>query len=77
VLGGLLADPARPYVAVLGGAKVSDKLTVLENLLQRVDVVAVGGAMAFTFLVAEGHDVGRPGSRTTRSTRSATCRRRA
>jgi phosphoglycerate kinase len=58
VLGGLLADPARPYVAVLGGAKVSDKLIVLDNLLQRVDVVAVGGAMAFTFLVAEGHDVG-------------------
>jgi phosphoglycerate kinase len=58
VLGGLLAAPARPYVAVLGGAKVSDKLTVLENLLQRVDVVAVGGAMAFTFLVADGHDVG-------------------
>jgi phosphoglycerate kinase len=58
VLGGLLADPARPYVAVLGGAKVSDKLVVLDNLLQRVDVVAVGGAMAFTFLVAEGHDVG-------------------
>jgi phosphoglycerate kinase len=58
VLGGLQADPARPYVAVLGGAKVSDKLIVLENLLERVDVVAVGGAMAFTFLVADGHDVG-------------------
>ncbi|MFA9445362.1 phosphoglycerate kinase [Egicoccus sp. AB-alg6-2] len=58
VLGTLLEDPARPYVAVLGGAKVSDKLTVLDNLLQRVDVVAVGGAMAFTFLVAEGHAVG-------------------
>jgi phosphoglycerate kinase len=58
VLGGLQADPARPYVAVLGGAKVSDKLTVLENLLTQVDVVAVGGAMAFTFLVADGHDVG-------------------
>ncbi|WP_229730507.1 phosphoglycerate kinase [Egicoccus halophilus] len=58
VLGGLLEDPAHPYVAVLGGAKVSDKLTVLENLLTRVDAIAVGGAMAFTFLVAEGHDVG-------------------
>ena len=58
VLGGLLEDPARPYVAVLGGAKVSDKLTVLENLLERVDAIAVGGAMAFTFLKAEGVDVG-------------------
>jgi phosphoglycerate kinase len=58
VLGALLDGPARPYVAVLGGAKVSDKLTVLENLLERVDAIAVGGAMAFTFLVAEGHDVG-------------------
>jgi phosphoglycerate kinase len=58
VLGTLLEDPPRPYVAVLGGAKVSDKLTVLDNLLQRVDAICVGGAMAFTFLVAEGHDVG-------------------
>jgi phosphoglycerate kinase len=58
VLGGLQADPASPYVAVLGGAKVSDKLLVLEQLLQRVDAVAVGGAMAFTFLVADGLDVG-------------------
>ncbi len=58
VLGGLLEDPGRPYVAVLGGAKVSDKLIVLENLLQRVDAIAVGGAMCFTFLLAEGHDVG-------------------
>ncbi|WP_211262505.1 phosphoglycerate kinase [Nitriliruptor alkaliphilus] len=58
VLGGLQADPASPYVAVLGGAKVSDKLLVLEQLLQRVDAIAVGGAMAFTFLVAEGFEVG-------------------
>jgi phosphoglycerate kinase len=58
VLGGLHADPTHPYVAVLGGAKVSDKLTVLENLLTRVDAIAVGGAMAFTFLVADGIDVG-------------------
>ncbi len=57
-LGGLLAEPVRPYVAVLGGAKVSDKLVVLERLLERIDVLAVGGAMAYTFLVAEGVAVG-------------------
>lgn len=58
VLGGLLDDPARPYVAVLGGAKVSDKITVVENLLERVDALCIGGAMCFTFLRARGHDVG-------------------
>ena len=58
VLGGLLDDPPRPYVAVLGGAKVSDKLVVLRSLLERVDAIAVGGAMCFTFLAAEGHDIG-------------------
>jgi len=58
VLGALRDDPARPYVAVLGGAKVSDKLVVLERLLERVDVLAVGGAMASTFLLAEGRPVG-------------------
>lgn len=57
-LGRLLEDPPRPYVAILGGAKVSDKLGVLRNLLQRVDGLAVGGAMCFTFLKAEGHDTG-------------------
>ena len=55
----LLYDPQRPFVAVLGGAKVSDKLSVIENLLERVDALCIGGAMAFTLLVAQGHDVGR------------------
>jgi phosphoglycerate kinase len=59
VLGALRDAPERPYVAILGGAKVSDKLVVLERLLERVDVLAVGGAMASTFLLAEGLDVGR------------------
>ncbi|MDX1509964.1 MAG: phosphoglycerate kinase [Nitriliruptorales bacterium] len=57
-LGALLDDPPRPFLAVLGGAKVSDKLLVLERLSEHVDAIAVGGAMCFTFLVAEGHDVG-------------------
>jgi len=58
VLSGILADPARPFVAVLGGAKVSDKLGVIDALLTRCDSLLIGGAMAFTFLVAQGHDVG-------------------
>ncbi len=58
VLGSLRDAPARPYVAVLGGAKVSDKLRVLERLLERVDVLAVGGAMASTFQLAAGRSVG-------------------
>jgi phosphoglycerate kinase len=54
----LLEDPARPFVAVLGGSKVSDKLAVLDNLLGRVDTLVVGGGMCFTFLAAQGHEVG-------------------
>lgn len=58
VLDGLLSEPARPFVAVLGGAKVSDKLGVLEALLDKVDTLVVGGGMCFTFLAAQGHSTG-------------------
>ncbi len=58
-LGALLASPARPFVAVLGGAKVSGKLEVIENLLPRVDALLVGGAMAYTFFRARGLPTGR------------------
>jgi phosphoglycerate kinase len=58
VLRRLTDDPARPYVVVLGGSKVSDKLAVIESLLPKVDRLLVGGGMCFTFLAAAGHDVG-------------------
>jgi phosphoglycerate kinase len=58
VLRRLTTDPARPYVVVLGGAKVSDKLGVIANLLGSVDRLLVGGGMAYTFLAAQGHEVG-------------------
>lgn len=57
-LGRLLGEPARPFVAVLGGAKVSDKLGVIDALLARCDTLLIGGAMAFTFLAAQGYAVG-------------------
>ena len=58
VLGGLRDSPRRPFVAVLGGAKVSDKLGVIDALLEMVDALVIGGAMCFTFLKAQGHRVG-------------------
>ena len=58
VLGGLREKPKRPFVAVLGGAKVSDKLGVIESLLQVVDALVIGGGMCFTFLAAQGYPVG-------------------
>jgi len=58
-LGRILEAPARPLVAVLGGAKVSDKIALVEHLLARVDALVIGGGMAFTFLRALGHGVGK------------------
>ena len=58
VMGSALAEPKRPFVAVLGGAKVSDKIGVITNLLDKVDTLIVGGAMAYTFIKADGYDVG-------------------
>jgi phosphoglycerate kinase len=55
----LLEDPARPFAAIIGGAKVSDKIRVLENLLARIDTLVIGGGMANTFLVAQGRTVGK------------------
>jgi len=58
VFGKIMADPARPFVVVLGGSKVSDKLGVIGNLITRVDRLLIGGGMAYTFLAAQGHGVG-------------------
>ncbi len=56
---GALAHPERPFVAILGGAKVSDKILVIENLLDKVDTLIIGGGMAYTFIKAQGFEVGR------------------
>ncbi|MBI2425453.1 MAG: phosphoglycerate kinase [Candidatus Hydrogenedentes bacterium] len=56
--GRVLSDPDRPLVAILGGAKVSDKITVIENLLNLVDTLIIGGGMAYTFMKAQGHEIG-------------------
>ncbi|MFF5232081.1 phosphoglycerate kinase [Dactylosporangium sp. NPDC000521] len=59
VLSKLTGDPERPYVVILGGSKVSDKLAVIEALLPKVDKLLIGGGMCFTFLKAQGHEVGK------------------
>jgi 3-phosphoglycerate kinase len=58
-LGGALANPKRPFIAVLGGAKVKDKIPVIENLVSRVDKLIIGGGMAYTFLKAQGKEIGQ------------------
>ena len=57
-LGNAVENPVRPFVAILGGAKVADKLSVIENLLTKVDTLIIGGGMAYTFLKAQGQEVG-------------------
>jgi phosphoglycerate kinase len=57
-LGGAVNDPKRPFVAILGGAKVKDKIKVIESLLEKVDTLIIGGGMAYTFLKAQGYEIG-------------------
>lgn len=59
IMGKALENPDRPFVAILGGAKVSDKIGVIKNLLNKVDTLIIGGGMAYTFLKAQGHEIGK------------------
>jgi phosphoglycerate kinase len=59
IMGKALSNPERPFVAILGGAKVADKLGVIQNLLEKVDTLIIGGGMAYTFLKAQGNEIGR------------------
>ena len=58
IMGGALENPKRPLVAILGGAKVSDKINVINNLIEKADTIIIGGGMAYTFIKAMGHEVG-------------------
>ncbi len=58
-LGNAVNDPVRPFVAILGGAKVADKLNVIDNLLEKADTLIIGGGMAYTFLKAQGKEIGK------------------
>ena len=58
-LGNAVNEPVRPFVAILGGAKVADKLNVIDNLLNKVDTLIIGGGMAYTFMKAEGFEIGK------------------
>ena len=58
-LGNAVENPVRPFVAILGGAKVADKLNVISNLLEKCDTLIIGGGMAFTFLKAQGYEIGK------------------
>ncbi len=59
IMGRALETPERPFIAILGGAKVSDKISVIENLIDKVDILIIGGGMAYTFLKSEGYEVGQ------------------
>ena len=59
VLGNAVENPVRPFVAILGGAKVADKLNVISNLLEKCDTLIIGGGMAYTFVKAQGHEIGQ------------------
>ena len=58
-LGGVIDHPVRPFAAIIGGAKISDKIHVIANLMEKADVILIGGGMANTFVAAEGYDMGK------------------